>query len=340
MSDNKKCKHIFMALRFAFVLAAIVYTVYWTCQNQRWKVFLEINPWLFIAAILVFIISQVIIGFRWWLLLRTQAVHIDLKAAVRLNLLGVFYSNFMPSSVGGDLLRAWYVTKHTHRKFVAVLSVFVDRIIGMFSIACMAVGGWMIFMRKQTLSLGLHDLPSIAKYKNILLAFAAAVFLIAAIILKNPQNRKILFSATQKIKAHIKHAIETSFDAFWMYCKSPLAILWAFLLTIILQSAVVVSMYLIADKMGMNVSIKYFFVFFPVSWVLGAVPLTPGGAVLVEGSLVLLFTQFAHSSIEMAFAISMCQRFIWLLSSLPGIIIHLSGTHLPKDFDQHQLEIS
>lgn len=333
MAENKK-KHIFMIARIALVAAAIVYAVYWTCQADRWKIFLQISPWLFIVGLLAFIASQVIVGLRWWLLLRTQKVYIDLTAAIKLNMLGLFYSNFMPSSVGGDVLRAWYVTKHTDKKFVAVLSVFVDRMIGMSSIAVMAVGSWVLFMSGQTLALEFPDIAGlIGKHKTILSGLAIAMLVIVFVLLANSKSRQKLIAVWAKIMAHFKHAVKLAKDAFFMYCKNPLAILWTFLLTVALQTLVVVAMWLIAENMGMHVGIKYFFVFFPVSWVLGAVPLTPGGAVLVEGALVMLFTQFTDATLPQAFAISMCQRFIWLISSVPGIMVHLSGTHLPKDFN-------
>jgi hypothetical protein len=54
--------------------------------------------------------------------------------------------------------------------------------------------------------------------------------------------------------------------------------------------------------------------------------------VVVEGWLVLLFTQFAGISAEQAFALAISQRFIWILSGIPGMFVHLKGTHLPDDF--------
>ena len=56
------------------------------------------------------------------------------------------------------------------------------------------------------------------------------------------------------------------------------------------------------------------------------------GAVVVEGSLYYLFTHFAGVGKEQAMAIALCQRAIWMLTSLPGAVIHLVGAHLPKDF--------
>jgi uncharacterized protein (TIRG00374 family) len=111
--------------------------------------------WIFAAATIIFAAGNVIISLRWWLLLKTQSIFIELRAAVMLFFLGWFYNNFMPSSVGGDLVRAWYVTKHTDKKFNAALSVFVDRGIGLAGTLIIAAFYYLFFFRHQVQGGGL-----------------------------------------------------------------------------------------------------------------------------------------------------------------------------------------
>jgi hypothetical protein len=66
--------------------------------------------------------------------------------------------------------------------------------------------------------------------------------------------------------------------------------------------------------------------------VLGAVPISIGGAGIVEGLLFFMFTKFAGVDEGPALALALCQRIVWMLTSLPGAAIHLFGAHLPKDF--------
>ena len=150
---TKKSKNIFLFLRIAVVTAGIIWVIVWVSRGDRWdkltSIFHQMNLGIFAVTLGIFIIGLVIVGFRWWLLLRTQSIFIDLTAAVRLNFLGWFYNNFMPGSLGGDFLRAWYVTKHTDKKFEAALSVFVDRIIGLFSTLIIASFFYILFLRNQ-----------------------------------------------------------------------------------------------------------------------------------------------------------------------------------------------
>jgi len=150
-AKTEKSKYVFLFLRILVVVVGIIWAIVWVSRGQRWSnltaIFARMNLAIFAAALAIFIIGQVMIGFRWLLLLRTQSIFINLFAVIRLIFLGLFYNNFMPGSVGGDLLRAWYVTKHTPKKFEAVLSVFVDRIIGLLSTLIIAVFFYVLFLR-------------------------------------------------------------------------------------------------------------------------------------------------------------------------------------------------
>jgi hypothetical protein len=96
--------------------------------------------------------------------------------------------------VGGDLLRAWYVTRHTRKKFEAVLSVFVDRVIGLLSTLVIAVFCYLLFLRGRGPVLTSSDRPSFlesaAEYKGILLCVFAAIVAIFCIIFIIKKIRK------------------------------------------------------------------------------------------------------------------------------------------------------
>ena len=81
--------------------------------------------------------------------------------------------------------------------------------------------------------------------------------------------------------------------------------------------------------MGIKAGLRYYYVFFTLTWVLGAVPVSIGGAVVVEGMLAYLFITFAGTARHAASTLVLCQRAVWMLASLPGAVIHLVGAHLP-----------
>jgi uncharacterized protein (TIRG00374 family) len=332
----KKSNYIFLFLRIAFVTAGIIGAIVWGSQEQRWRKLTEINALIFIATLGIFVVSQIIVGFRWWILLRAQSVFIGFWAAVRLHFLGLFYNNCMPGSVGGDMVRAWYVTKHTNRKFEAALSVFVDRVVGLLSTLVIAAFFYMLFLQGQSDIITTEKksgfLQSAGEYKGILLGFfVALIIVLLGFVLYRP-TRMILAKAWSFICAHSLRAIGKFKDSAILYCSKPLTILAVFGLTFFLQIMVITGFWFLGRSLGITASIKYYYVFFTLTWVLGTIPISIGGAVVVEGMLMVLFINIANVAEGSAYALALCQRAVWILASLPGAAIHLLGAHLPKNF--------
>ena len=337
----KKRRYIFLFLRIAVVSGGILWGVFWLSKGQRWinlkDIFLQkMNPWFFALALGIFVFGQILVGLRWWLLLRTQAVFIGFWAAVRLHYLGLFYNNFMPGSVGGDLIRAWYVTKHSNQRFKAALSVFVDRLIGLLSTLFIAAFFYFLFLRDSGISIDTSGqsifLQSIAAYKWIFFWILIVFVVFFLMFLSHPKGRIFFGRFWSYILMLIVKILDRFKDAARLYYGKPLIILAACGLTVFLQVFTITGFWFLGTDIGVAVSIKYYLVFFTLTWVLGAVPVSISGAVVVEGSLYYLFTHFAGVGKEQALAIALCQRAVWMLASLPGALIHLLGAHLPKDF--------
>ncbi len=345
-AKTQKSKYIFLSLRIAVVVCGIGWGVYWVSRGQRWanlkQIFAQMNLWIFAAALGVFIFGQMLVALRWWLLLRTQSVFIKLWMAVRLHFLGLFYNNFMPSSVGGDLIRAWYVTRHTSKMFEAALSVFVDRLIGLSTTLIIAAFFYLLFLRGREAVIPSGNqgglLNSIAGHKEIILWTAAIVLAAFCLMLLFKQGRAILIKVWSSIRTHSIRIINKLKNAIFIYCRSPLTILAAFGITVFLQIITITGFWFLGVNLGIETSIKYYYVFFTLTWVLGAVPVSIGGAVVVEVFLASLFIKFAGVGEEAASALALCQRAVWMLASLPGAMIHLIGAHLPKDFFVDQNE--
>lgn len=336
----KKSKNIFLFLRVAVVTTGIIWVIVWIARGGRWSritsIFHQMNLGIFTLTLSIFVIGQIIVAFRWWLLLRTQSIFISLAAAVRLNFLGWFYNNFMPGSVGGDLLRAWYVTKHTEKRFEAALSVFVDRIIGLLSTLVIAAFFYIIFLRNQTETVTFTgpggSLKVIVEYKWIILSVIAILAAISGGMLFHRRGRVLLQKVWINIRIHGLSAFNKLKNAVFFYASSPITIFATFVLTVFLQIMVITSFWFLGKNLGIPISLKYYYVFFTLTWVLGALPVSVGGAVVVEGTLAYLFIRYAGVQEESAFALVMCQRIVWILASLPGAVIHVVGAHLPKDF--------
>ena len=330
---GKKANLLFVLFRICFVAAGIIIAVIWASQQQRWRKLTEINLAVFAFSLIIFIVSQILVGLRWWLLLRSQSIFIPFFSSVKLHFLGLFYNNCMPGSVGGDLIRAWYVTRHTDKRFEAVLCVFVDRVVGLLSTLIIAVFFYAIFLRGETLAISARQdfglLNFVTEHRMIFIWLFVFIAMISCGLLLHAKSRAMLRKVCLYIGSRALRITQKFKKAIFLYCKNPLTLLTAFGLTFLLQLMAITGFWFVGRSLGITASIKYYYVFFTLTWVLGAVPVSIGGAVVVEGMLMVLFIKFAGVAEDSALALALSQRFVWLLASLPGAVIHLIGAHLP-----------
>jgi len=345
ISKSRK-KYIYLFIRLSFVIIGSTVGSYLLFKDEGWDEFVgklyEINAprfiFLLFIALCIFIFGQAVIGIRWWLLLRTQSVYISLWQAIRLHFLGLFCNNFMLGSVGGDVVRAWYVTKHTEHKFEAALSVFVDRVIGLFSTLTIAIVFYIIFLMGQKV---LPDeaakkdagiIETVSEYKWFIFWIAVVIGFGLAMLLLNSRGRLILKKASASIIEHGKRLVAKFSKAFFVYCRNPLTIILVFLLTVFLQLMTITGFWLVGRELGIELDLRYYYVFFTITWVVGSIPVSFGGLVLVEGFLIFIFVKFGAEKTS-ATVLAFCQRIVWMLASLPGAAILLFGAHLPKQID-------
>ena len=95
--------------------------------------------WLFLAVALVFL--QIFIGvLRWRIVSVESGAPLPLRQAMRYNVIGTFFNQTLPSSIGGDAVRLWLVARSGAGWRAATYSIFVDRAVGLIALAIMIVG--------------------------------------------------------------------------------------------------------------------------------------------------------------------------------------------------------
>jgi len=332
----RKRKYISYLLRFIVASGALYLAFRGENLSEILTVLKEVK-FVLVEGMGIYVIGQLIFVARWSLLLKVQSIKIGYWPAVRLHMLGLFYNNCLPGAVGGDLPRAWYVTRHTDKKLEAALSVFVDRAIGLAGMIIMAFGCYWFIPEESreegfNFSFELNIIDRFAENKSVLIWLGAALVAGIVLLISNSRGRSLVIRGFSIVHCHGASMLGKVRQSIHIYCHKWPAIIIALLLTFLCQGVTVVAMWLVGREIGIEVHAKYYFIFFPISWLLGAVPVSVGGLGIMEGWLKVMFMQVGTMSGKDALALALCQRLIFLLVSLPGAIIHLIGAHLPKEF--------
>ncbi len=94
--------------------------------------------WLSLALALTFL--QIFIGvLRWRIVSRESGAPLPLRQAMRYNVIGTFFNQTLPSSIGGDAVRLWLVARSGAGWRAATYSIFVDRAVGLIALAIIIV---------------------------------------------------------------------------------------------------------------------------------------------------------------------------------------------------------
>ena len=217
----------------------------------------------------------------------------------------------------------------------AATSVIVDRAIGVLGLLLMAVGGyWFIPEASRSEMVQKYaEIPivrTVWMHKWLALAFFCAATAATVVLVVTRQGRQGIHYVVSQVSHQASPVLSKMRQAIQIYYYRKLAILAALLLTFACQGVFIAGLWLIGEVMGVAADGKCYFVFFPISWLLGTIPITPGGLGIVEWAVKTMF-KAAGVAENHAAALSLAQRALWIFGSLPGVVIHLVGAHLPQD---------
>ena len=259
------------------------------------------------GALIMYLISVPVIAYRWQILLVAKQVSMAIGRAITLYFIGNFFTNFLPTSIGGDAVRAYSAGADMGNRLDAFASVIIERFVGLFAIVFLALIGLLLIALRleQTyivpLTIGLF-------------------FMMAAVF-------PILFSRWCVDRFQLVFQRITLFDigcratrlheVLYKYGAHPQALIANFLLSIVYQGLIVGMNIFAARALHVDVPAIYFFVFVPIIGIVSMFPFSVNAIGFREGGYIFLFDQIGYPSTE-ALALSFTLYAITVVSSLPG----------------------
>ena len=129
---------------------------------------IHLGTWL--LGLTVIFLGSCISIVRWHLLMRSVGLDSQLWRTFRIGWIGIFFNNVVPGLTGGDLVKAIYITReHPTQRTDAVISVIVDRIVGIVALALIAaVVIPFDFARYHSVALGIYGFLGAAALGTVL----------------------------------------------------------------------------------------------------------------------------------------------------------------------------
>ena len=258
--------------------------------------------YILMGAFLFFVIHLILLV-RWMIFIKALDLKVPFSRIISSFFIGLFFNLFLPTSTGGDVVKVWYMFKDTHHKARTVASVVSDRLCGYISIVLIAT---VAFIFGRTL---IDD-------NSILILIAGLAFFASTILLVLFHEKSYSFCIRIFGRWHkIKDAL-MRFHYAMALLKNKLSSLFAAVgVSIISQSCLAVTWYLIARGFHQDISILYFFIFVPMTCVVASLP-SIGGLGFRDAGTAYLFAKVGMAT-EIAVSISLI-NFLYMV--LMGII--------------------
>ena len=286
------------------------------------------NLYFLVFAILIFPLTFILTAMRWHELLKALDIHIGLMQAFTLTMVGAFYNTFLPGSTGGDFFKAMYASRQTPHRTRAVMSVVIDRVIGL--IALIILGG--IAAATQ------WDVPQCRQ-----IAIACGVLITGVVVgltvFYQPMLHRLV--GLDWIINHLpmQKQIQNAVQVMWIYRKRPTLVLLALLVTFPVHMAVICSAMFSGMAFGLPLPASYYWAIVPVIVLSGSIPISPQGAGVMEYFAIRL-TETRGATISQAFALTMSIRLVQILWNLTGVYFVVRGHyHTPTESEKHEVEV-
>jgi uncharacterized membrane protein YbhN (UPF0104 family) len=271
----------------------------------------RIGPWL--AALGLYVVLQMISGLRWQLLARPLGFPGSVWQFTRLYFIGMFFNLFLPTSVGGDVIRAWYLGGRSDVS--AFLSVLMDRLSGLavlLALACVAVvfcpvalPGWIAASVWCTAGAGL-----------------AGVILSPALL----QGAR-RFGKMQKLA-----------ERSLVYLQRPLLLMETTVLSLFIQAGNIVLVWLVGQAIRAPVPAYYYWIMVPMVTLLTLAPISLNGMGIREGATILFLTPLGISHAT-ALSLAILWFAVFTAASLLGGVLYLiNGMPKPEILPQADRE--
>lgn len=140
--------HLILAIKIIFTFGLLYGVLTYVDLSQVWQHILTVNPWWLVAAWLCLVVGYVLCGLRWAWIAQGLDIEVSRTRKIRLYFLGMFASLFLPSTIGGDVVRGILLAKSEGRSNMGVraaASVILDRVNGMYALVALLTVSMLMF---------------------------------------------------------------------------------------------------------------------------------------------------------------------------------------------------
>jgi uncharacterized membrane protein YbhN (UPF0104 family) len=280
---------------------------------RLWSAARQASPAWLAGALLLYFTMIIASAVRWDVLLRAQHVRLPFSFLTQSFLVATFFNNFLPSNIGGDVIRISDTAKPAGSKTLATTVVLIDRGLGLLGLALMAATGATLMSRMSVGPVG----------PGMLWAGFGAGAIIATPALLMPETATRILQPLRVFHAEwVDERINKLTYALTRFKESPTALAICFVGAVAVQGLLVLFYVAVARSMHIPIGFAELAVIVPVSFIVQMIPLSVNGFGVREATFGFYFTRLGLP-LESALLVSFVGAALIMLFSLSGGVAYL-----------------
>ncbi len=305
---TKRILNIILRISISFILLIFLF------RQVDKKGFLGLiklaSPLLLSLAFFIAVICYVIGLYRWEMLLKELKVHLSFRRIISSFCGGMFFNLFLPSTIGGDLVRSFDLASHSKKPKEVVASVLLDRLSGYVAMVAVAIFA-MLFGFKI-----IQD-KTVIIFIVILTLFLGSIL---AVLFNNFLYSKVNNWLHSPRGNRLRIALKDLHQEIYYFRHHKKIILNNLLFSLIIQVLYPLAFYFTAQALKVHTRLIYFFIFIPIISAITLLPISIGGLGLRDAATIFFFAKVALAK-DVSLAISLINfAFIIIISCIGGII--------------------
>ena len=271
---------------------------------------------LFLPALLCLFAGIVISGVRWWILLAVSGNKIHLNTVLSLQLIGSFFSTWLPGAAGGDAVRSVQIFRLLDNgRSTALLSIVTDRVFALLGLISIAVCVALFLPTALAYNASIADY--IGLIKTLVLGIGVSLIIALALIWLT-----FRFSLLEYVPDGIRRYLNPIMATILIYKKNWPALVMCWVISMLASGIVAFGIVLIAAIFTYAADPLVSAIAGVFGNVVSAIPLTPGGRGVGESIFAQICTDLSARAAPFA-TIYFTFRFGMLIVNIPGMIISL-----------------
>jgi uncharacterized membrane protein YbhN (UPF0104 family) len=312
-------RYAFLALKISISIVLLVVLFRQIDVGNLWETARRASlVWLGVA-LGIYGLTLLASTWRWHLLLDAQRVPVRRRSLLGSFMVANFFNNFLPSNIGGDVIRISDTAKPAQSKTRAAAVVLMDRALGLMALVFVAAVG-------ASAAGAVHPaaLPIWPMWLWIGLLVGAAAS--APAVFAPVGFGRLLRPLTVFHPEWVGDRIEKLTDVLSRFRAQPGALAACFAWAVFVQATMVAFYSAVAYALHLGVSISDLAVIVPISFVAQMLPVSVNGFGVREATFSFYFSRIGQP-IESALLVSLVPQALIMLFSLTGAAVYVSRAH-------------